>query len=478
MPLRISRDTRDHVIRNWLAGEPRDKIASDSELAAGTVSNIIGKWRQELGHPTADALRQLAIDLKRLGITTTECAVGFRTVSTIKKLGLAAADEEKGLESFVSDIYNKCRHYGLQPDKLVELAIQILDLLKSIPLSQIPNYIEEKSKDKQRLEEEIKRLLGRKVSAQLECEEALQKKKVTIDILQKFTHTEEMLLEYDLSTEDISNLITALNNAQQLGYDANTIAEKISTIESLAKKEKELKNNLMVVEDELRMFKHATFLLSQEIDKHQSTLVVYEKLQSLGFGLKELKVLSNTILEIAIANNVDCSIAVKKFFQDLEEKNDLTKTVDELKQEKKRMEALIDSQFNNAQKFIESAGQEAKKNIADISYTFTQNLQAIQLQTLQTVKEEAHTVIKSLNAEVKTHFKEIQTLGSCQEFSTLLRAANGDNSVNFEELKRAGIRTMGIIISRLDNDDNNNNSNREAKESLEHARISLQSNSS
>ena len=402
----------------------------------------------------------------------------FRTVSTIKKLGLVAADEEKGLESFVSDIYNKCRYYGLQPDKLVNLAIQILDLLKSIPLSQIPNHIEEKSKDKQRLEEEIKRLLGRKVSAQLECEEALQKKKVTIDILQKFTHTEEMLLEYDLSTEDISNLITALNNAQQLGYDANTIAEKISTIESLAKKEKELKNNLMVARDELDMFKHATFLLSQEIDKHQSTLVVYEKLQSLGFGLKELKVLSNTIREIAIANNVDSSIAVKKFFQDLEEKNDLTKTVDELKQEKKRMEALIDSQFNNAQKFIESAGQEAKKNIADISYIFTQNLQAIQLQTLQTVKEEAHTVIKSLNAEVKTHFKEIQTLGSCQEFSTLLRAANGDNSVNFEELKRAGIRTMGIIISRLDNDDNNNNSNREAKESLEHARISLQSNSS
>lgn len=477
MPLRIPRDTRDHVIRNWLAGEPRDKIAIQTGLSAGTISNIIGNWRHELGYPTADSLRQLAVDIKRLGISTTECAVGFRTVNTIKKLGLAAADEEKCLESFISDIYNKCKYYGLQPDKLVELAIQILDLLKSIPLSQIPNYIEQKSKDKQRLEEEIKRLLGRKVSAQLECEEALQKKKVTIDILQRFTHTEEMLLEYDLSTEDISNLVNALNNAHQLGYDANAIAEKISTIESLAKKEKELKNNLMVAQDELRMFKHATFLLSQEINKHQLTLAVYEKLQSLGFGLKELKVLSNTIREIAIANNVDSSIAVKKFFQDIEEKNDLTKTVDELKQEKKRMDALIDSQFNNAQKFIESAGQEAKKNIADISYIFTQNLQAIQLQTLQTVKEEAHTVIKLLNAEVKTQFKEIQTLGSCQEFSALVRAANGDNSVNFEELKRAGIRTMGIIISRLDGE-NNSNSNREAKESLENARISLQSNSS
>ena len=140
------------------------------------------------------------------------------------------------------------------------------------------------------------------------------------------------------------------------------------------------------------------------------------------------------------------------------------------------MDALIDSQFNNAQKFIESAGQEAKKNIADISYIFTQNLQASQLEALQTVKKEAHIVIKSLNAEVKTQFKEIQILGSSQEFSALARAASGDNSVNFQELKQAGISTLNIIISKLD--DENNNSNREAKESLEHARISLQSNSS
>ena len=476
MPLSIPPDIQNHVIRQWLAGEARDKIGNDSQLAAGTVSNIIGKWRHELGYPTADSLRQLAIDLKRLGITTTECAVGFRTVNTIKKLGLVAADEEKGLESFVSDIYNKCKYYDLQPDKLVELAIQVLDLLESIPLSQIPNYVEEKSKDKQRLEEEIKGLLERTASAQMECEEAVQKKNVTRDILQKFTHTEEMLLEYDLSTEDIPNLVNALNNAQQLRYDANTIAEKISTIESLAEKEKELENNLIVARDELRMLKHATFLLSQKIDKHQSTLALYDKLQSLGFGLNELKLLNNTIQEIAISNNVDSSIAVKKFFQDLEEKNDLTKTVDELKQEKKRIDALIDSQFNNAQKFIELVGQEAKKNIADISYTFTQNLQAIQIQTLQTVKEEALTVTKSLNAEVKTQFKGIQILGGSQEFSTLARAANGDNSISFEELKHAGIRTINTIISRLDNEDNS--SNRETKESLEHARISLQSISS
>lgn len=117
----------------------------------------------------------------------------------------------------------------------------------------------------------------------------------------------------------------------------------------------------------------------------------------------------------------------------------------------------------------------SKKDIADISYILTQNLQAIQLQTLQTVKE-AYTIIKSLNTTVKTQFEEIQKLGSCLEFSALIRAAKGDNSVNLEELKYAGIKTIDIIMSRLSDDDNS--SNRGIKESLEHARISLQSKSS
>lgn len=478
MPIGISHDTRNQVIREWLAGEPRDKIASDTELAAGTISNIIRDWRHELGYPTADALRQLAIDLKRLGISTVDCAIGFRIVNIIKRLGLVEADEEKRLESFVSDIYNKCKYYGLMPDKLVTLAMQILDLLESIPLSQIPNYVEEKSKDKQKLEEEIKNLLERKSSIQLEYEEALRKKKVTIDMLQEFTHMQDTLIEYDLSIEDTPNLVNALNNAQQLGYDANAIADKISTIESLEEKEKELKNNLMKLQDELRMLKHAISLHDQEIDKYQRTLAEHDKLQNIGFGLREFILLNNTVREIATSNNIDPSMAVKKLFQDIEERNALTKTVDELRQEKKRMDILIDSQFNNARIFIESFGQQAKKDIADISSITTQNLQAIQLQTLQTVKE-ADTIIKSLNTEVKTQFEEIQKLGSSQEFSALIRAAKGDNSVNIEELKYAGIKTIDIIISRLSDDDyNNNSSNKEIKESLERARISMQSKSS
>jgi hypothetical protein len=135
-------------------------------------------------------------------------------------------------------------------------------------------------------------------------------------MLQEFTHMQDTLIEYDLSTEDIPNLVNALNNAQQLGCDANAIADKISTIESLEEKEKRLKNKLMVAQDELRMVKDIISLIEQEIDIRQLTLAEYDKLQNIGFGLRELILLNNIIREIATSNNIDSSMAVKKFFQD------------------------------------------------------------------------------------------------------------------------------------------------------------------
>ena len=44
--------------------EQRDKIASDMSMGAGTVSNIISEWKEEIGIPTADTLRVLATGLK------------------------------------------------------------------------------------------------------------------------------------------------------------------------------------------------------------------------------------------------------------------------------------------------------------------------------------------------------------------------------------------------------------------------------
>jgi hypothetical protein len=55
-------------------------LPADNGLSAGSVTNIVNDWRAEMGFPTADALRELGITLRRLGITPPQCALGFRII--------------------------------------------------------------------------------------------------------------------------------------------------------------------------------------------------------------------------------------------------------------------------------------------------------------------------------------------------------------------------------------------------------------
>ena len=69
MPSRLPDNYKSLVIHEWLNGEQRDKIAVDNGLSAGSVTNIVNQWRAALGFPTADALRELAVTLRKVGIT-------------------------------------------------------------------------------------------------------------------------------------------------------------------------------------------------------------------------------------------------------------------------------------------------------------------------------------------------------------------------------------------------------------------------
>jgi len=74
MTSNISETARQNVIRLWVEGNSRKDIALISGVSEGTVSNIIAEWRQKLGNADADAIRELGINMKRLGIDAAQCA--------------------------------------------------------------------------------------------------------------------------------------------------------------------------------------------------------------------------------------------------------------------------------------------------------------------------------------------------------------------------------------------------------------------
>jgi hypothetical protein len=105
---------KEEVIRKWLNGEQRDKIASDMSLGAGTVTNIISQWKEEIGIPTADTLRDLATELKRLNINALQCANGCRLLNIVNKLGA----QETNLGSFLTQIYTLCTSKNISQNLL------------------------------------------------------------------------------------------------------------------------------------------------------------------------------------------------------------------------------------------------------------------------------------------------------------------------------------------------------------------------
>jgi hypothetical protein len=110
----ISNDIKNTVVRLHLQATPRKEIARTCGVAECTVSNILDEWKRNLGYPDAEALRELAVNLKRVGIDPAQCVKGFRILNTMRKLDV----NENQFESFILEVYEYCQRYDLTPDNI------------------------------------------------------------------------------------------------------------------------------------------------------------------------------------------------------------------------------------------------------------------------------------------------------------------------------------------------------------------------
>jgi hypothetical protein len=318
MPLRIPGDIRTAVIRDWLNGKPRDAIARDNSLSAGSVSNIINDWRNDLTHPVADALRELGIMLRKSRITASECALGFRLASIIKELGV----DEDTFRVFISEIYNHCKNIGLEPEYIAYNTKQILDLSGSIALSQLPDYIQEITNQKRKLEQNITTLGKEELEAKARLHQALSEKKVSLAELGQFSDLKVELDQLGISVQDAQRVVRIIQGVRQLEYNVDNIVMVVSNFEASSAIQAELEKSIRNLTVNERALQEEYDLLETRTSIHRQKLSEYEQLRDMGFGLKELKLLSYTIREISAENNISNELAVQKFFGDIEKNYD------------------------------------------------------------------------------------------------------------------------------------------------------------
>ena len=366
MRIPIAEETRQEVITKWLSGWARDKIAGEIGVGAGTVTNIIAKWTDEVGIPTAGAIRELSVEIRRAGMSIRECARGLRITRVLSSK--MVDDEVIGLELFVDKVYNKCKYLNISPDHLVELASEIWELSKNMPTSQIPSYLAEKIKEKESLETEIKKLNTDRSRALEEYNKILQQSDTTAETLEEYNEVRGYLSGFGLGIADLNRLRLALQNGERHDFDVNQIVQIISRNQSLEYEEQELQKRLAKERDDLSVTKNTSRVIEMDMEQNAAKIKYCDDLSSLGFGLDELRRLKDALVEIAKDRDSGSSVGnatdiVKLFFKQIEEFRNLESRIESLKKEKNGIEEARKMLIDDMRDFI---GQ-TKKDVKEVS---------------------------------------------------------------------------------------------------------------
>src|SRR5437773_4860055 len=124
MQPRISPAVKGSVIEAWLKGMSRDAIAEKEGISGGTISNIIREWRGGLDETVGDQLREFAVALRKLRISSPQCALGARVASMMSSLSV----DESDFQTFMSETYDRCLRMDLKPERVAHYLKQVLDL--------------------------------------------------------------------------------------------------------------------------------------------------------------------------------------------------------------------------------------------------------------------------------------------------------------------------------------------------------------
>src|SRR5215204_3065187 len=349
MPIGTGNDVKSGIVYEWLRGNSRDKIAGIYNISSGGVTNIINEWSNNIGAYIAEDLRELSISLKKANITPMQCSIGFRVTKIMERLGIT----EDQFEFFMSDVYDRCQKLELSPDQIEKYLTETINISKIVYPSEIPNYINTKNIEIEELEKEIENKhetiskLNKEISILEENQKSLiENYNISLDAIKWYRDIKKELTTMGIPFDEIPVFIDCLRQTMNEGYDKNKLVEKFSQLDSYDKiieeqerrKQKNRKDIELLNADKKNLEDHIYFT-HLKISKNQ-------ELENIGMGLKELKTIYKTIIELSKANNINPKEAIEQFFNDLNEYDDIIsfkKKVEELKKEA----ATLNTQITN-----------------------------------------------------------------------------------------------------------------------------------
>jgi hypothetical protein len=324
MPRIISLDEKLAVIDDWLSGESRNDIAIKRSIGNGTVYNIIQKWRIGIGVTKADRLRDIAIQLKKTGLSVTDCATGLRILMIFKKYGIKGNDDQEDLIYFLKEIYSRCQVVGFTPQQVFDYISDIVKFSSEISISQIPQFMKKRIEEKEELESVVQKL-STKIN---ELSDIQEEKEQEIERLSKIAETmtktyrtfmiaKRQLKQYGIGMDNIDMFVQSVVGIAKENHDPLQVLAKIADYENLEKNSRDYSEQVNLKKDYLDK-------LNQDIDRQQKIrnyfkikLDIIDELEIRGFNIQELRTLINMLNEIGRENDCTFDEIRNEFFNDV-----------------------------------------------------------------------------------------------------------------------------------------------------------------
>src|SRR5918994_56600 len=205
---KIPRPIRVQVIRSWLEGKSRDKIAEEIGISTGAVSSIIKDFRRD--DPHFDLLRETAVKIKNLNMDIQSFAPLVRVYEVLREkellTGIIGQESlelmQDRMEALIVALEVFCFKGELSIEDFVSLITNMYNTADKlgVPLDRLPAYITELKDRIDALGNEIEQIEARKQDVLKDCNmtlELLQEYNANKPFIQRIQELKQQLADKD-----------------------------------------------------------------------------------------------------------------------------------------------------------------------------------------------------------------------------------------------------------------------------------------
>lgn len=214
MGRKIPRPIRLQVIRAWLDGKSRDKIAQELGISTGAVSGIIEDLRKD--DPQFDLLREVAVKLKKQNLDIQSFAPLVRLYEVLKEKGLLTDEQESldmvqnRMEALIVALEVFCFKERLSVEDFVSRVTNMYNTADNlgIPIQRFPSYVTELKDRIDTLTQEINRI-------EANTQAALRDYGVTLELVREYDANKPLLLQIQEYKRQLANANEEKRECQQ-----------------------------------------------------------------------------------------------------------------------------------------------------------------------------------------------------------------------------------------------------------------------